>query len=136
KIGASDVFAWAGEVPDGFAVRWSYELDGAKGREGQLEIYAVRPDSLPNPNVPHGVLTQQPKFHSHVFEGTERDWWVYVPAQYKPENPACVMAFQDGASYKDFVPTVFDNLIGKGDMPVTVGVFVNPGTFTVGGRTN
>src|SRR5207253_9426234 len=27
------------------------------------------------------------------------------------------------------VPVVFDNLIHKKEMPVTVGVFVNPGTF-------
>jgi len=45
------------------------------------------------------------------------------------------MVFQDGGGYKDFVPTVFDNLIAKGDMPVTVGVFINPGTFERG-RSN
>ncbi len=38
------------------------------------------------------------------------------------------MVFQDGAGYLAFVPTVFDNLIAKGEMPVTVAVFINPGT--------
>jgi len=45
-------------------------------------------------------------------------------------QPACLMAFQDGESYlgPDIqVPTVFDNLIHKGEMPVTIGLFVNPG---------
>ena len=38
------------------------------------------------------------------------------------------MVFQDGGGYKGFVPTVFDNLIAKGEMPVTVAIFINPGT--------
>ena len=51
-----------------------------------------------------------------------------MPAQYKEDQPACVMVFQDGGGYTGFVPTVFDNLIAKGEMPVTVGVFINPGS--------
>jgi enterochelin esterase family protein len=57
-----------------------------------------------------------------------------VPAQYDPKTPACVMVFNDGGGYVstdkgDFrVPTVFDNLIAKKEMPVTVGIFINPGT--------
>ena len=46
------------------------------------------------------------------------------------------MVFQDGAGPKDYVPTVFDNLIAKGDMPVTVGIFIQPGVFKDGGRAN
>src|SRR5260370_3728477 len=45
------------------------------------------------------------------------------------------MVFQGGGGYKDFVPTVFDNLIADRSMPVTVGVFINPGTVE-GGRAN
>ena len=45
------------------------------------------------------------------------------------------MVFQDGGGYKGFVPTVFDNLIARKDMPVTVGVFIQPGTFD-DGRSN
>ena len=42
------------------------------------------------------------------------------------------MVFQDGGGYVnpngDFrVPTVFDNLIAAKEMPVTIGVFINPG---------
>lgn len=57
-----------------------------------------------------------------------------VPAQHRPDEPACVMVFQDGAGPKDYVPTVFDNLIAKGHMPVTAGVFIDPGVFAHGGR--
>ena len=57
--------------------------------------------------------------------GTAREYWVYVPAQYKPDKPACVFVCQDGIRYE--APTVFDNLINKKEMPVTIGVFVAPG---------
>ncbi len=78
--------------------------------------------------MPKGKLTQQEPWESKIFPGTTRDWWVYVPAQYKDDQPACVMVFQDGGGYTGFVPTVFDNLIAKGEMPVTVAIFINPGT--------
>ncbi|HEY6978174.1 MAG TPA: SMP-30/gluconolactonase/LRE family protein, partial [Chitinophagaceae bacterium] len=57
--------------------------------------------------------------------GTWRECWVYVPAQYEPDKPACVYINQDGIQWK--APTVFDNLIYKNEMPVTIGVFVTPG---------
>ena len=93
------------------------------------------PDASERSDVPKGKVTQQPKWKSKIFDGTSRDWWVYVPAQYSADKPAAVMVFQDGGGYKDFVPTVFDNLIAKKEMPVTVGVFINPGTFD-DGRSN
>ena len=43
------------------------------------------------------------------------------------------MVFQDGAGPKDYVPTVFDNLIAEKDMPVTVGIFIQPGMRADGG---
>ena len=44
------------------------------------------------------------------------------------------MVFQDGHAWLDpdgdmRAPIVFDNLIHRGEMPVTVGVFVDPGIF-------
>ena len=98
-----------------------------RGRGRPLEVYATHPDSRQTPGVPHGELIDHLGWRSRVFAGTTRDWWVYVPAQYRPDEPACVMVFQDGARPKDYVPTVFDNLMAKGDMPVTVGVFIMPG---------
>ena len=69
---------------------------------------------------------------SKVFPGTIRRYYVYVPAEYDATKPAALMVFQDGHTYikedGDFrVPVVFDNLIHKGEMPVTIGVFVDPG---------
>ncbi|MFN0120473.1 MAG: alpha/beta hydrolase, partial [Blastocatellia bacterium] len=64
--------------------------------------------------------------------GTSRDWWVYVPAQYTADKPACVMIWQDGQNAKNYVPPVFDNLIAKGDMPVTVAICLAPGVHADG----
>lgn len=102
------------------------------------EDYVLGADSLPQDGVPQGTVTQHTWDQSTVYPGTTRDYWVYVPAQYDGVNPACVMVFQDGGSYvsleRDFrVPTVFDNLIHQGAMPVTIGIFINPGVFPAEG---
>jgi enterochelin esterase-like enzyme len=136
RVGETPVFAAVRTLQEGTAMRYAYRVNGIKGEMRQLEAYQLQPEHTPDPNVPRGKLTQQPKWKSNVFAGTERDWWVYVPAQYTPDKPACVMVFQDGGSYTSYVPTVFDNLIAKGEMPVTVAVFINPGTFMEGGRSN
>jgi enterochelin esterase-like enzyme len=95
--------------------------------------YTLGPESMEYPDVPKGQVTKHP-WESQIFPNTVRDYWVYVPAQYKPETPACVMVFQDGQGYLNpkgqfRVPTVFDNLIHKKQMPVTIGIFINPGTL-------
>ena len=62
-----------------------------------------------------------------------RDYWVYVPAQYTPDKPACVMLFEDGKGTLNDgpmrVPIVFDNLIAKHEMPVTIAIMINPGVM-------
>jgi enterochelin esterase-like enzyme len=134
RVGETNVYAATAMLPSGTAFRWHYEVGDRRFGGGQLEVYATHRDSLPQPGVPQGKLTQQPKWQSKIFAGTTRDWWVYVPAQYKADQPACVMVFQDGQSAKNYVPVVFDNLIAKGDMPVTVGIFISPGEFADGRR--
>jgi enterochelin esterase family protein len=94
--------------------------------------YELGPDSQRQEGVPQGKVTKHQWTESKIFPGTVRDYWVYVPAQYDAAKPACVMVFQDGHNYvgedgQFRVPVVFDNLIHQGDMPVTIGVFVNPG---------
>ena len=98
------------------------------------EEYTLGPDSQRQPNVPRGTVSQYTWNASKTYPGTTRDYWVYVPAQYKAEKPVCVMIFQDGKGMTDEngsyrVPIVFDNLIQKGDMPVTIGIFINPGVM-------
>ena len=136
KVGDSGLYAGVGTLAHGYAMTWHYELPDRHFGGGQLEVYEIHPDSREQPGVPKGTVKQMPPFESQIFSGTTRDWWVYVPAQYNASSPAAVMVFQDGSGYKDYVPTVFDNLIAKRDMPVTVGVFIQPGVFKDGGRAN
>ena len=93
--------------------------------------YPFTADSERQDAVPIGKVSKH-IHESKIFEGTKREYHVYVPAQYKADTPACVMIFQDGHAYLkedgDVRATiVFDNLIHKGEMPVTIGIFVNPG---------
>ena len=94
--------------------------------------YPYGPESERQEGVPRGEVTRYVHKSTGVFAGTIREYWVYVPAQYDGKTDAALMVFQDGHAYVsekgDFrVPIVFDNLIHAGAMPVTVGVFVNPG---------
>jgi enterochelin esterase-like enzyme len=135
RVGETTLYAGVATLAHGTAMSWHYEVGDRRAGGGQLEAYETHPDSRERAGVPKGALKQMPAWESRIFAGTTRDWWVYVPAQYKPETPAAVMVFQDGSGYKDFVPTVFDNLIARGDMPATVGIFIQPGLFK-DGRAN
>jgi enterochelin esterase family protein len=150
RIGTTDVYAAAATVPNGEAFEWAYEVDGkrlvpappqggsrrqAPGEWRQFEVYSTPPEAKRQTGVPEGTVTQMPPFKSKVYEGTSRDWWVYVPKQYTPDKPACVMVFQDGGGARNAYPVMFDNLIAKGEIPVMIVIFINPGTFE-GGRSN
>ncbi len=95
--------------------------------------YKPGPDSQPQPGVPQGTVEKFTFKASKIYPGTERDYWVYVPKQYTPTRPAALMVFQDGGGYQttngSFRATVvMDNLIHRKEMPVTIGVFINPGS--------
>ena len=95
--------------------------------------YEYSPDSVRKEGVPQGTITEHTWSDSKIFPGTLRRYWIYVPAQYDPAKPAALMVFQDGHAYirerGEFrTPIVLDNLIHEGSMPVTIGVFVDPGT--------
>jgi enterochelin esterase-like enzyme len=136
RVGTSDIYAATATFSHGTAFAWHYAIGTTQRMGGsQVEVYETHPDSREHPGVPKGTVKQMAPWESRIFPGTKRDWWVYVPAQYTPDTPAAVMVFQDGASPKDFVPTVFDNLIAKHDMPVTVGIFIQPGVLA-DGRAN
>lgn len=98
--------------------------------------YEYTRDSERQTDVPRGTVSQH-HYRSQIMSGTARDYWVYVPAQYRSGTPAALMVFQDGHAYVAEegafrVPIVFDNLIHQGAMPVTIGLFINPGH---GGKT-
>ncbi len=93
--------------------------------------YAHGPDSFAQPDVPRGALHEREWNESTVFPRTRRRYWVYVPAQYAPSEPASLMVFQDAEWYmapeRQFrVPIVLDNLVHRGEVPATIAVFVEP----------
>src|SRR4051812_46128695 len=97
------------------------------------DVYKLGPDSQEQEGVPKGKVTGPLTLESKVvWPGTSRNYWVYVPAQYEKEKPACLMIFQDGHFFVNVkgeyrIPIVFDNLIYRREMPVTIAVFINPG---------
>jgi enterochelin esterase family protein len=127
KVGATGVYAGVAHLTHGAAFTWHYEAGGNRLGGGQLEVYETHPDARERPGVPKGTVKQMPSWNSTIFPGTTRDWWVYVPAQHNAASPAAVMVFQDGAAARQYVVPVFDNLIAQKAIPVTVGIFVEPG---------
>src|SRR5256885_4666883 len=87
--------------------------------------YQPGTDSKPQAGVPKGEVLKFTFDKSKIFPGTTRDYWVYVPAEYKADKVACVYVQQDGIRFE--APTVFDNLISKKEMPITIAIFVAPG---------
>ena len=94
--------------------------------------YPLGPDSMLHADVPAGTLTEHQLLESNSYPGTIRRYYVYVPTQYQKDKPASLLVFQDGHTYVDGqgdwrIPTVLDNLIHRGEIPVTIAVFVDPG---------
>ncbi|MCC6509019.1 MAG: SMP-30/gluconolactonase/LRE family protein [Pirellulaceae bacterium] len=91
--------------------------------------YPLTDDSKRQPAVPMGKLAGPFNLSSNIFPGTQRKYWVYVPSQYDPQKPACSLIVQDGLRRAEewHLPEVIDNLIHKKEIPVMLGIFVDPG---------
>jgi len=100
-------------------------VSGGALAQNRLNAPATRSQTIPKGEM----LTFQYN-QSRIFPGTSRTCRVYVPAQYNPRQPACLYAGLDGVLYN--APAVFDTLISRGEMPVTIGVFVDPGKLMSG----
>lgn len=117
---------------------FEYELksDGKVigGGAVKIEYYPPAPETQKKEDVPEGEIHRHSWNNSKIFPDTEREFEVYIPAQYDGSEPAALLVFQDGLRHSDKnnegglrVPIVLDNLIASGDVPVTVGIFINPG---------
>lgn len=96
--------------------------------------YRLGPDSLPQEGVPKGEIRGPYTLPSTsgAYPGTQHTYWIYVPAQYDPGVPAALMIYQDGQAFKEEngdirAQNVMDNLIYRREIPVMIGVFINPG---------
>lgn len=56
--------------------------------------YTHGPDSIVQQAVPAGTTTAFEWRQSTVYPGTSRTFWVHVPAQYDPAEPAALIAFR------------------------------------------
>jgi len=83
-------------------------------------------EAKPDAGVPHGEFLQGAITDSKIYPGTENGFQVYVPAQYDPAKPACLLVKLDGLGA--FEGTVLDNLIARRELPVMIGVGIAPGT--------
>ena len=106
----------------------------AAGPATAIDDYKLVADSMVQPDVPKGEVIKSSWTSTKVYPGTVRDMWLYVPKQYDGKQPASLMVFQDGGAYVSAdgqfrVPVVFDNLIHKKEMPVTIGLFLSPGVI-------
>lgn len=95
-------------------------------------FYKLGPDSLEQEGVPKGTISDAKVIPSEAYPGTQHTYWVYVPAQYDPQQPASLMIFNDGQAFMDAegslrAQNVMDNLIHRREIPVMIGVFINPG---------
>ncbi|MBV9467891.1 MAG: RICIN domain-containing protein, partial [Abitibacteriaceae bacterium] len=84
----------------------------------------VPPDIKPE-SVPRGEIKTLSFKDSAIFPGTVRDVAVFIPAQYDGVKPACVYVKTDG--YNPVEKGLLETLIATKEMPVTIGVFVQPG---------
>ncbi len=71
------------------------------------------------------VIISDTLIHSDIYPGTVHPLQVYVPDQYDGSEPACLYVGLDGVLCN--APSVMDTLIAQGKMPVTIGVFLQPG---------
>ncbi len=94
--------------------------------------YRLGRDSLPDDGVPKGEILGPYTLASEAYPGTQHTYWVYVPAQYDAAKPASLMIFNDGQAFMNPLGdirayNVMDNLIYRREIPVMIGVFINPG---------
>jgi enterochelin esterase-like enzyme len=104
----------------------------APAAPGPNTYYKLGPDSLEQEGVPKGQIRGPFTLPSTVYPGTQHTYFVYVPAQYDAAKPASLMIFNDGQAF--MAPTsnirahnVLDNLIYRREIPVMIGIFINPG---------
>jgi enterochelin esterase family protein len=104
-------------------------------------FYELGPDSLVRRGVPKGTIKGPVTLPSQVYPGVAHDYWVYVPAQYDGKTDVSLMVFNDGMTYLQAdgyyrAANVLDNLIYRGELPVMIAAFIDPGKFIKDGSSN
>jgi enterochelin esterase family protein len=131
-LAGTTVIAIAQNPPQQAAGQAAAKQPPSKNGPDPNSQYRLGPDSMPQSGVPQGEMRGPFTLACNVYPGTQHTYWVYVPAQYDPAVPASLMIFQDGQAFKAedgdmHAQHVMDNLIYRREIPVMIGVFINPG---------
>jgi enterochelin esterase-like enzyme len=134
-IAGSDIWYSAAHIEQLGKLHSFYYLVNGTKFGGKLDVPAFGPLSYLQPGVPSGTLSDKIIHTSKIYDAMKSEYWIYVPAQYKPEIPAAVMVFQDGQSYTDRngnnpALNVIDNLIAQKKIPVMICIFISPGDIS------
>jgi enterochelin esterase-like enzyme len=117
----------------------AYEL-----AEDKVSDYRLSADSLAQPEVPGGKYYHFRWVSHTVYPGIVRSVYLYLPHGAEEAPSVNLLVCQDGPDYvgpQVCATTVLDNLIHKGEIPMTAGLFVcagesGPGYPMFGGDHN
>ncbi len=103
-------------------------LAGSPSPEPSKDVASTyTPPDIKPEDIKEGTIKQTTFNTSKIFPGTVRDVTVFIPAQYDGSKPACVYVKTDGYNARE--KTMMERLIVTKEMPVTIGVFVKPGSL-------
>jgi enterochelin esterase family protein len=133
RIQGSNLWYHAGYLVPGTSHMFRYVIGGSPFG-GKNDVAAYLPESYAHPGVPQGKLSVKIVHTSKIYAGMETNYWIYVPAQYDSKTPAALMVWQDGEGHINRdggsrVMNVIDNLTYQKKIPVTIQVFISPGTI-------
>jgi enterochelin esterase-like enzyme len=133
-IGTTGLQALAIELPNFSNVNYRVIVGDMPLLAGQVHIeqYTMPPEWSGMDAVPSGRQERFEFTESQVFPNTTRQVTVHIPAGYDGKQPAALMVWQDGSRHADpngqlRASRVMDHLMHQQQMPVAIGVFVDPG---------
>lgn len=133
-IGTAGLQVLALEMPNFTSLDYRVVVEDVTLLAGQvhIELYQMPPEWTPAVDVPKGKLEGFEFKDSKVFPNTVRQVTIYIPSGYEPSGEAALMVWQDGSRHADpngqlRATVVMDHLIARKQMPMTVGVFIDPG---------
>jgi enterochelin esterase family protein len=129
SLGLHEPFSWDGPINGRSVDEFRRFLQPPSDNQ-----YHPCPEAHPDASVKRGRVEHIEGWSdTKIFDRTRRDIWIYQPAQLDASRePPNLMVFQDGEGYVNpegpvRATAVLDTLIHRGELPATVGVFVNPG---------
>lgn len=131
RVKGWNLWFYATRLETGRSHTFHYEIRGER-KGGGTDLPAYHPDCYLKAGAPQGRLSEKLTHTSRIYEGMTTEYWIYVPAQYDPGQPAALMVWQDGHNHIDRdgkakTLNVVDNLIHEGKIPVMINVFISPG---------